>query len=100
MIIACNNRLVFLVFLFGFFKVLLIYGFHHQVEYSSNANKRGHCVHRIVVDERRRVNCPLGHYRHQFGNRQCFGLDQSLCLGDVGSERLDELGGVHFRQEI
>ena len=37
---------------------------------------------------------------YQFGDGEGLGLDERLCLGDVGTEQRLELLGVHFGQEI
>ena len=67
---------------------------------SADANEARHCVHRVVVDERRRVESSGRHDGHQFGDGQRLRLDQSLSLAHVHAEDLLKAAGINFAQQI
>ena len=80
------------------FEELLIDRFNHEVQGRANADQACHGIHRIVVDEGRRIECARRHDGHQFRNCQGLCLDQRLRLTQIGSENLVKPAGVNFAQ--
>lgn len=76
----------------------MIHRLHHEVQSCSDADQTCHGIHRVVVDERRRVQGSGRHYGHQLGDGQRLGLDQRLSLTHVGAEDLLKAGRIHLAQ--
>ena len=74
-----------------FFEEFRVDGSDHEVKCGTDADKAGHGVHRVVVDERGGVDGALRHDLHQLGDSQGLGLDQSLCLRQICPKRLLKL---------
>lgn len=93
-------KLDFFVFLRFLFKKLLFHRLDHKVKSCSNGHQACHGVHRVVVDERRRVEGARWHDGHQFGDGQSLGLNQGLCLRQICAENFLETPRVDFAQQI
>ena len=81
-------------------KELWVNRFDHEVQSGADADQARHGVHRVVVDERRRVERSRRHDRHQLGDGQRLGLDQGLRLAQVCAEDLMEPAGVDLAEQI
>ena len=72
----------------------------HEVQRGADADQARHRVHRVVVDERRRVEGSRRHDSHQLRDGQSLGLDKRLRLAQIGAKDLLEPARVDLAKQI
>ena len=96
----CHKNSISVKKLWVLLKELLVDWLDHEVEHCPYANQAGHCIHGVVVDERRWVERALRHDGHQLADGQCLGFNQSLSLGEVGTKDFLETLRINFGEQI